>query len=360
MIKPRSNKMNIESEMKDVSKSRLLVMHKENSLVYYLIRNDRLVSFYVENDNGVIPGAVYMAVVMNYNKASGGYFLKLSEKVKCYLPDNEIGEAPIVSGNLKRDKLCEGDVVCVYVKKEGYKEKLAQVSCRLFRCPDFKDNQELLESITNTASISVKYTRLYTGNTYLKDIITNNVMPEDTKIICDNTETMQLVNKQLLDLNKNLNMTVYEDASISMQSLYGLKTKFDNITNEKVWLSNGGSIVINPTEAMVVIDVNSGKQNGKNNREDNILCMNLEAVEEIVFQIGARNLSGIIIVDFINMKNKENVTILIDKLKSELTTLQPGGYFVDITKLGLAEITRTKIRPDIYELIRRNNKNILL
>ena len=111
---------------------------------------------------------------------------------------------------------------------------------------------------------------------------------------------------------------------------------------------------------MTVIDVNSGKNNGKKDLDSSILDTNLNAVDTIIHNIQCRNLSGIIIIDFVNQKSPESNIILIDKLKEGLASLEPQGVFVDITKLGLVEITRPKIRSDIYENISRIDKTILI
>ncbi len=99
-----------------------------------------------------------------------------------------------------------------------------------------------------------------------------------------------------------------------------------------------------------MIDVNTGKYTSKSCREETFLKINLEAAREIAFQIRARNLSGIILVDFINMREENNATILLADLKKRLKQFSPPGVVVDITKLGLVEITREKRRPDIYSI----------
>ena len=120
---------------------------------------------------------------------------------------------------------------------------------------------------------------------------------------------------------------------------------------KRVWLKSGGFIVIEPTEALVSIDVNTGKYISEKNAEDEYLKVNLEAAAEIARQMLLRNLSGIIIVDFINMRSDAYKKMLLDYLKSQLQFDPVKTNIVEMTKLNLVEITRKKIRKPLYELI---------
>ena len=107
--------------------------------------------------------------------------------------------------------------------------------------------------------------------------------------------------------------------------------------------------MIQPTEALTVIDVNSGKYEG---RKDTFLRVNLEAAEELARQIRLRNLSGIIIVDFINMEEKESRVEVMDCLKKHVRRDKVKTVVVDMTPLGLVEITRKKITKPLREALR--------
>lgn len=109
-----------------------------------------------------------------------------------------------------------------------------------------------------------------------------------------------------------------------------------------MWLKRGGYLVIEQTEALTVIDVNTGKYDGKDkDREDTFLKINMEAAEEVERQLRLRNISGIVVVDFINMKD-DNIKILTDELCAQLKKDIVKCKYVDYTKLGLVEITRQK------------------
>lgn len=130
-----------------------------------------------------------------------------------------------------------------------------------------------------------------------------------------------------------------------IQALFYRK-EIDTALSKKVWLKSGGYLIIEQTEALSVIDVNSGKNVTKAKSmeaiEASALKTNLEAADKLCQQIKVRNLSGIIIVDFINM-NQRNCDILMEHLKSLAKKDIVNTTIVDITKLGLVEITRKKI-----------------
>lgn len=153
-------------------------------------------------------------------------------------------------------------------------------------------------------------------------------------------------------LKENLSangLRFYEDDSISLSSLYGLQTRLDNALQSKVWMPSGANLVIEQTECLTAIDVNSSKNIKGKIAEDVIFQINLEAASEAARQIRLRNLSGIIIIDFINMKNPELGKELLEHLRT-LTARDPiTTRVVDMTPLGLVEVTRKKINMSFKE-----------
>lgn len=147
-------------------------------------------------------------------------------------------------------------------------------------------------------------------------------------------------------------LVLYEDEKLSLTNLYSIHTKLERALLERVWLASGAYLVIQPTEALVSIDVNTGKAiAGKQNTEETFFKVNCEAAEEIGRQIRLRNLSGIIIVDFIDMRDEEHKKLLIKKIKAVLAEDRIPCHFEDMTALNLVEITRKKIRKPLYEQI---------
>lgn len=148
----------------------------------------------------------------------------------------------------------------------------------------------------------------------------------------------------------------YEDSSVPLIKLYSLEAAMEEASGRRVWLKSGGYLVIEPTEALTVVDVNTGKYTGKKNVDDTILKINLEAAAETARQLCLRNLSGIIIVDFIDMTKEEHKKLLLARLEEELRNDPVKTVLVEMTKLGLVEITRKKVRKPFYEMLKETRE----
>ena len=123
--------------------------------------------------------------------------------------------------------------------------------------------------------------------------------------------------------------------------------------SKKVWLNSGANLIIEPLETLTAIDVNSSKCDLKNANEETIYKINLEAAKEVALQIRLRNLSGIILVDFINMNDSSMEEQLLKEIEEYVKQDKVITKVVDMTKLGLVEITRKKINQNIYEQFSR-------
>jgi len=135
---------------------------------------------------------------------------------------------------------------------------------------------------------------------------------------------------------------------------YGLQQEIDKAMKSKVWLKSGGYIVVNQTEALVAIDVNTGKFVGKSNRlEDTIVRTNLDAVHEIVRQIRLRNLGGIIVVDFIDMEERKNRQRVMQALEEELRKDRSPSKILQFNDFGLVAITRKRTQPSLEKVLGR-------
>ena len=151
------------------------------------------------------------------------------------------------------------------------------------------------------------------------------------------------------DLNRKLKL--YQDEQISLRALYGLDSKINELLSKNVWLKSGGYLVIEQTEALTVIDVNTGKNISSKSKEDIVRLTNTEAAKEAMRQIKLRNISGIIIIDFINNDNKEEMSEIIKLIKQEAKRDFAKPAFMDITALGLVELTRRKIEKNLKEAL---------
>lgn len=150
-------------------------------------------------------------------------------------------------------------------------------------------------------------------------------------------------------------LRLYQDSLLPLSKLYSIESKLEMALGRRVWLKSGGYLIIEPTEALTVIDVNSGKYEAKKGTGDTYLKINLEAAEEIVLQLRLRNLSGIIIVDFINMRAEDDRQALLRRLRelanqdNEILHHKVKTTIVDMTPLELVEITRKKVNKPLAE-----------
>ena len=131
----------------------------------------------------------------------------------------------------------------------------------------------------------------------------------------------------------------------------GIEMELSRALNRKVWLKSGGSIVIDHTEAMTVIDVNTGRFVGKRDQEETILRNNLEAVKEIAYQIKLRGIGGIIIIDFIDMEREKNREKVYQALVDAMATDKARTRISRISDLGIIEMSRERVREDLLRTL---------
>lgn len=142
---------------------------------------------------------------------------------------------------------------------------------------------------------------------------------------------------------------LYQDKMLPLSVLYSVESKLETALSSRIWLKSGGYLIIEPTEALTVIDVNSGKCEVGKDSQETYRKINLEAAEEVALQLRLRNLCGIIIVDFINMRSPSCNKELINYLKALTAQDRVPTCVVDMTSLGLIEITRKRIHKSLRE-----------
>lgn len=134
---------------------------------------------------------------------------------------------------------------------------------------------------------------------------------------------------------------------------YGIEREIERALQRKVWLECGGYLVIDHTEALTSIDVNTGRFIGTTNLADTVLKTNLEAATEIARQLRLRDIGGIIIVDFIDMESKEHEKMVLERLEREIRRDKTRTHVLGFTSLGLVEITRKKVKQDIGDFLHK-------
>ncbi|GAK50475.1 ribonuclease G [Candidatus Moduliflexus flocculans] len=182
----------------------------------------------------------------------------------------------------------------------------------------------------------------------VRDLFTNKV----EKLIIDSEEDYQKV----LDFTEVTMPHLVDRIRLFVKDIpifdhYGIEAELEKALQRKVWLKSGGYLVIDRAEALVAIDVNTGKFVGKKNLEDTIVKTNLEAAKEVARQVRLRDLGGIIIVDFIDMESQENKRKVVSTLEKELANDRARTNVLELTELGLVQMTRKRVRESLRQML---------
>ncbi|MGL5150270.1 MAG: Rne/Rng family ribonuclease [Clostridium sp.] len=203
--------------------------------------------------------------------------------------------------------------------------------------------------ILRKMQFSTKIGKLYGDNLTLNKVLRDKIGNEEAKIIIDNDEDF-LFAKNVLRGNLEIEFVLYKDKR-GLFEFYGLEKELLKLRHNKVALPCGGNIVIDKTEAMYVIDVNSGKNIKERSFEKTILNTNIEAAREIGRQILLRNLSGIIVIDFIDLREKSGKNIVMKELKDALRNDGGNVKIFPFTELDLVQIARKRVGKSIYDVM---------
>lgn len=172
----------------------------------------------------------------------------------------------------------------------------------------------------------------------IRDFIDDDV----EKITLDQEGVARILRNSLQALNHPAGKHVYVDNRGDLFAEFGLDEKIKKSLLPKVWLENGGYLIINQTEALIAIDVNTGKYVGRHSLEETVLDTNLQAVKAIARQLRLRNLGGIIIIDFIDMVTDEDKQQVLKALEQACAFDKMKCNVIGLTQLGLVEMTRKK------------------
>ncbi len=172
------------------------------------------------------------------------------------------------------------------------------------------------------------------------------------EIVTDQVSMQEPLERYCREHELDVVVRLYQDKVLPLSVLYSVESKLETALASRVWLKSGGYLIIEPTEALTVIDVNTGKYEAGKDPQETYRRINLEAAEEVAIQLVLRNLSGIIIVDFINMQSASYNRELLNHLKALVQKDKVQTHVVDMTPLGLVEITRKKISKPLREQFR--------
>ena len=290
--------------------------------------------------------------VISLNNTKIGYSSELTKENKAYIKN-------YLSAEMSKDFILKEDGHLQWKEEFGlvfrteWKELLKTGVCEHLQSvlDDFLlPYVQRMKDIVRFSKHRTCYTCLYQEKpAYLKWLYRVNPDEIDA-FVTDDQELFQQLSKSLEpDLNRKLKL--YQDEQISLRALYGLDSKINELLSKNVWLKSGGYLVIEQTEALTVIDVNTGKNISSKSKEDIVRLTNTEAAKEAMRQIKLRNISGIIIIDFINNDNKEEMSEIIKLIKQEAKRDFAKPAFMDITALGLVELTRRKIEKNLKEAL---------
>ena len=182
----------------------------------------------------------------------------------------------------------------------------------------------------------------------IRDMYTNDV--EEVLIEGDESYKVAKAQMKMLIPSHAKRVAKYEGTEHLFQN-YGIEPQLDTIHQGEVTLKSGGYLVINQTEALVAIDVNSGKATRERNIEETALKTNLEAAEEVGRQLKLRDLSGLIVIDFIDMEENRNKSAIERKLKDSLRHDRARIQVGSISHFGLLEMSRQRLRPSLAESV---------
>jgi len=183
------------------------------------------------------------------------------------------------------------------------------------------------------------------------------INPETVKIIAEGNELYELAQEAVSRVYPGFKGKIEKHTSeVSLFGIYSVKTQLERALSKKVWLDSGGYLIIDYTEALTVIDVNTGKFTGDRSLSDTAFRLNAEAAAEIAHQLRLRDIGGIIIIDFIDMNTQKQKNELLEILQNALGQDRSHTNVVDITPLGLVEMTRKRKRERLSDVFRLEDK----
>ena len=388
-----------------MTNANIVITEYKNRICALGFKQNQLEELHVDTQESML-NSIYIAKVKNISKNINAAFVELFDGQMAFLPLDDTLNCPFIAS--ADGRLREGDEIPVQIIKEAVKTKDPVVTTKLSvsgaYCVVSLDKRKGGFQFSKKLSITTKDA--------LKEALNDFVLPDDYAVVI-RTGAEQLSDDKFKELKAELTTlisamddivlkaktrtcfsliyqgipsyieylhhiadsayeevvtglpAVYEELQTSykgnmpsrlyndnfpLSKLYSIESKMEELFAKKVNLKSGANLIIEYTEAMTVIDVNTAKCITKKDKDSVIYKINLESAQEIARQLKLRNLSGIIIIDFINMENEQYQAELIQELKKLLKQDPVPCNFVDITALGLVEITRKKVKRPIHEV----------
>lgn len=375
----------------------LIIVNGENeNKEIYLFENKELVERYIEKEKITIAGNIYIGKVQNILTGLRSAFINIGEGKNAFIHERDLpqninteNENDIIPIN----KIIKpGMPIMVEVKRDSSTYKGPRVSSKITLTSRFivfmpntnfitvsqkieseeeknrlkqivekyipqdtgaiirtvaenvsedvlrQDIERVLEKWKNISSIEIENypVKIYEKGGILRKTIVDLIDSGLDIIVCEDENLKQIVEDVFDEIDANVKIEINENSKFK----YELEKRNREINDRKIWLKSGGFITIDKTEALTAIDVNSGKYIGKDNLEDTINVVNQEAIIEIAKQLRLRDIGGIIIIDFIDMKEQESKNKILEILKKEIKKDRSKVQIEEFTKLNLLELTR--------------------
>lgn len=204
------------------------------------------------------------------------------------------------------------------------------------------------KEIKSNKAPALVYKDMAMASSIIRDLFTSDV----NDVVVDSRKLMREIVSYVKYVAPHLSHKVsYHKSKLAIFDHYDIEKEIEKLSHSKVWLKNGGSLIIEPTEALVSIDVNSGKFIGRKDHDSNSLKINLEAAREIARQARLRDFGGLIVIDFIDMLSSENKNKVFMELRKEFTKDRSITKIEKISRFGLVEMTRQRVRPSVVHTI---------
>jgi ribonuclease G len=218
---------------------------------------------------------------------------------------------------------------------------------------DIRFLAQLWEGVTERARAARAPALLYQDLGLVGRVVRDLFTGEVDRFVVDSAAELERIRELLVSFPKALleRLQLHSGARPLFEA-FGVEREIERALHRKVWLRSGGYLVFDRTEAATVIDVNTGKYVGKTDQPSTILRTNLEAAEEVARQVRLRDLGGIILVDFIDMESEKHRRRVVAALQDAVTADRTKTHIIDLTGLGLVELTRKRVYQNLDEIMR--------
>ena len=352
---------------------KIIISHKDGTTCAAILEGDELETFYsAQDDSPQLVGNIYKGRVQNFLPGMRAAFVDIGRDRNVFVQTKEkfsVGQSVLiqiekeevgtkgaratlnvslagriliflptlnyigVSNKIRGDERARLHTLAKKIrpKDTGLIVRTAAEGCdENILLADLAELQKLWEKILERYKKRKPLSLLYSNNDLLEKILRDEFTP-DSEIIVDNLKIYRRLSE--------FPITFY-DGSAQIFEAFGIAQEISNLDKRELTLPSGGQIVIDKTEALTAIDVNTGKFTGRTNFDETVLKTNLEAAQLILKQLRLRNIGGIIIVDFIDMDSDAHKNALLNFLREQARRDRNKTKIIDMTPLGLVEITR--------------------